>query len=121
LRGITQGGFQILSTISGGITTERARNLNASTTRGSIHFTSSGPALNVRTVSGSIDGVIESLGALPGLDATISLHSLSGRVSCSFPITISEQKSNGLNGTIGKGSANLDVGTVSGSITLSKM
>src|SRR5208337_3531808 len=135
--GVEPGIDQSFSTISGGITTERARNLDASSTSGSIHFSSSGPTLDVRSVSGSIDGVIESLGtggsahlgtvsgsvslnAFPGLDATVSLHSLSGRVSCDFPVTASERKNNRLNGTIGKGSASLDVGTVSGSITISK-
>ncbi|MGA2642854.1 MAG: DUF4097 family beta strand repeat-containing protein, partial [Spirochaetia bacterium] len=136
--GVEPGIDQSFSTISGGITTERARNLDASSTSGSIHFSSSGPMLDVRSVSGSIDGVIESLGtggtahlgtvsgsvsldAFPGLDATISLHSLSGRISCAFPVTASEQKNNRLNGTIGRGSASLDVGTISGSITISKM
>jgi hypothetical protein len=138
VRGVEQGIDQNLSTISGGIATDMAGNLHASSTSGSIHFSSSGSTLNVRSVSGSIDGVIESLGtggsahlgtvsgsvtldAFAGLDATVSLHSLSGRVSCSLPLTVSEQKNNRLNGKIGKGSANLDVGTVSGSISISKM
>jgi DUF4097 and DUF4098 domain-containing protein YvlB len=138
IQGVEPGIDQSLSTISGGITTERARNLDASSTSGSIHFTSSGSTLNVRSVSGSIDGVIESLGtggsahlgtvsgsvsldAFAGLDAKVSLHSLSGRVSCSFPVTVSEQKNNRLSGTIGRGSADVDVGTVSGSISISKM
>jgi hypothetical protein len=99
---------------------------------------SGGSMLNVRSVSGSIDGVIESLGndgtahlgtvsgsvtlnAFAALDAKVSLHTLSGNVSCGFPLTISEQKKNRLNGTIGKGSAKIDVGTVSGSISISKM
>jgi hypothetical protein len=138
IQGVEPGIDHNLSTISGGITTERARNLDASSTSGSIHFTSGGSTLNVRTVSGSIDGVIESLGsggsahlgtvsgsvsvdAFAGLDAKVSLHSLSGRVSCSFPVTISEQKNNRLTGTIGRGSADVDVGTISGSISISKL
>jgi DUF4097 and DUF4098 domain-containing protein YvlB len=92
----------------------------------------------VRSISGSINGVIESLGtggaahldtvsgsvtldAFAGLDATVTLHSLSGRVSCGFPLTVSEQKGNRLSGTIGTGAANVDVGTVSGSISIQKM
>ncbi len=138
VRGVEPGIDQNLSTISGGIATERARSLDASSTSGSIHFTSRGPALTVRSVSGSIDGVIESLGTggtahigtvsgsvslevFAGLDARVSLHSLSGQVSCSFPVTVSEQKNNRLIGTIGRGSADLDVGTISGSISISKM
>jgi DUF4097 and DUF4098 domain-containing protein YvlB len=138
VRGVEPGIDQILSTFSGGIITERARDLDASSASGSIRFTSSGTSLNVRSVSGSINGVIESLGtggsahlgtvsgsvllnAFPGLDATVSLHSLSGRVSCDFPISTTEQKNNRLSGTIGKGAASLDVGTVNGSISISKM
>jgi DUF4097 and DUF4098 domain-containing protein YvlB len=138
VQGVEQGIDQDLSTISGGITTERARNLDASSTSGSIHFTSGGSTLNVRSVSGSIDGVIESLGsggsahmstvsgsvtlsAFAALDATVSLHTLSGNVSCGFPLTVSDQKKNRLSGTIGKGSANVDVGTISGSISIARM
>jgi len=136
--GIETGIDQRLSTISGGIRTDRAGDLDASTTSGSIHFTSRGLSLNVRTVSGSIDGTIEALGpggsahlsavsgsvsvsAFAGLDAAVSLHSLSGRVSCDFPVAITEQKNNRLSGTIGNGSASLDAGTVSGSISISRM
>jgi hypothetical protein len=138
VRGMESGIDQDLSTVSGGISADGARNLNASTTSGSIRFSSSGSALNVRSVSGSIDGTIQSLGtggsahldsvsgsvtldAFSGLDAIVSLHSLSGRVSCGFPLIVSEQKNNRLSGTIGRGSANVDVGTLSGSISLSKM
>ena len=138
VRGVETGIDMNLSTISGGITTDRARNLEASSASGSIRFTSSGSNVSVRSVSGSINGVIESLGsggsahlntvsgsvtldAFAALDATVSLHSLSGQVSCAFPIAVSDQKKNRLEGTIGKGSAHLDVGTLSGSISVSKM
>ncbi len=127
---------QTLTTISGSVSTSRARNLDASSTSGGIHFVSEG-ALNAHTVSGSISGTIValpagdsaqlntvsgsvSLGAFPGLDAALKLHSLSGRVSCGFPVTISEQKNNRLEGKIGTGAAAIEVGTVSGSIDLSK-
>jgi DUF4097 and DUF4098 domain-containing protein YvlB len=137
VQGVEPGIDQQLSTISGGINTERSRNLDASSTSGSVHFVSSGSTLNVRTVSGSIDGDIESLAnggaahlntvsgsvtvnAFAALDAAVSLHSISGAVSCGFPLTVTDQKKNRLSGTIGKGSASLDVGTVSGSISISK-
>jgi hypothetical protein len=136
--GADAGIDQNLSTISGAVSTDRAGNLDASSTSGSIHFTSRGSSVNVRTVSGSIDGTIEALGptgqahfsavsgsisvgAFAALDAAVSLHSLSGHVSCDFPLTVSEQKNNRLTGTIGKGSSNLDAGTVSGSITINKL
>ena len=138
VQGIEAAVDQSLSTISGGITTERAGDLDASSTSGSIHFRAGGTAVNVRTVSGSIDGDVDSLApggsahfgsvsgsisveAFSGLDAEVSLHSLSGHVSCDFPLVVSEQKNNRLTGRIGKGSATLEAGTVSGSISISKM
>lgn len=137
VRDVLPGIDQSLTTISGSVSTSRARNLNASSTTGGIQFTSDGAVLNARTVSGSIDGDIDSLEkggsarlssisgsvtlkAFPALDATISLHSVSGRVSCEFPVTISEQKNNRLQGKIGAGAANVDAGTISGSISINK-
>jgi DUF4097 and DUF4098 domain-containing protein YvlB len=138
VRGVEPGVGQNLSTISGGIDTDQAGDLEASSTSGSVHFRSRGSALSIRTVSGSIDGEVESLApggsarfgsvsgsislnAFQGLDAEVSLHSLSGRVSCDFPLTASEQKNNRLSGRIGKGLARLEAGTVSGSISISKI
>ncbi len=129
---------QTLSTVSGSIDTSQARNLDASTTSGRIRFAFSGSSLSAKSVSGSIDGQIESLDksgsallktvsgsvtvdAFAGLDATLSLHSLSGHVSCDFPVTISEQRNNRLQGKVGSGAANLDAGTVSGSIAIHKL
>jgi len=128
---------QSLSTISGSVSTSRAHNLSASSTSGQIRFTSDGASLNARTVTGSIDGDIDSLdkggsarlsavsgsvtlNAFPALDAKISLHSVSGRVSCAFPVTISEQKKNRLEGKIGGGAASVDAGTISGSISINR-
>jgi hypothetical protein len=127
---------QTLGTISGSVATTRARNLDVSTTSGGIRFVSEG-ALNAHSVSGSINGTIAALpqagsaqlntisgsvsvGAFSGLDARLTLHSLSGRVSCGFPVTISEQKNNRLEGRVGTGAAVVDIGTMSGSIDLSK-
>ncbi len=134
---VLSGIDQSLSTISGSVSTSRAHNLSASSTSGQIQFASDGGSLSARTVSGSINGDIDSLekggsarlatvsgsvtlNAFPGLDAKISLHSVSGRVSCDFPVTISEQKNNRLEGTIGAGAASLDAGTISGSISINK-
>jgi hypothetical protein len=138
VQAVDAGVDQALSTVSGGISTSQAGDLDASSTSGSIHFTSRGDRLSVRTVSGSIDGEVQGLGpggsahfgsvsgsisvnAFSALDAEVSLHSLSGRVSCDFPVAVSEQKNNRLSGKIGKGSASVDAGTVSGSISISKM
>lgn len=128
---------QSLSTISGSVSTSRAHNLSASSTSGHIQFVSEGATLNARTVTGSIDGDIDSLdrggsarlstvsgsvtlNAFPGLDAKVSLHSVSGRVSCAFPVTISEQKNNRLEGKIGAGAASVDAGAISGSISINR-
>jgi len=128
---------QNLSTVSGSVTTSQAANLDASTTSGHLQFTFAGKALNARSVSGSIDGSIDSLAqggsasvhtvsgsvslnAFAGLDASLNLRSLSGSVSCGFPVTVAQQARNRLQGTVGSGAANLEVGTTSGSISLSK-
>jgi DUF4097 and DUF4098 domain-containing protein YvlB len=137
VRGVDRTVDQVLSSTSGSVTTNASRNLDASSTSGHVEFASAGNSVKVHTVSGSIDGTIDALdkngaavlGSVSGsvtlnafsqLDAAVTLHSVSGSVSCGFPITISEQKRNRLEGTIGKGSASLDVGTVSGSITINR-
>jgi hypothetical protein len=137
LRDIPAGVDQKLGTISGAITTNRARSLDISTTSGAIEFVSDGPELTAHTISGSISGTLAglppggsarfntvsgsvNLSAFPALDASLSLHSVSGRVSCAFPVTINEQRNNRLDGKVGKGAAIIDIGTVSGSIDLSK-
>jgi DUF4097 and DUF4098 domain-containing protein YvlB len=129
---------QTLSTISGSVSTSRARNLDASSRSGHVQFVFDGQRLNAHTISGSVDGDIASLdkggsvtlssisgsisvGAFPALDAAMSLHSVSGSVSCGFPVTIDEQKHNKLRGRIGGGSSTMDARTVSGSITINKM
>jgi hypothetical protein len=135
--GISSAVDQVLSTVSGSIRTEAARNLDIYSTSGHLSFSSSGPTVSARSVSGSIDGTIASLpgsgsvhvstvsgsvslNAFAALDAALALHSVSGSVSCDFPVTISDQKRNRLNGKIGSGSATVDIGTVSGSISIAK-
>jgi DUF4097 and DUF4098 domain-containing protein YvlB len=137
VRDIEPGIDQTLSTVSGSVSTTGSRNLDASSTSGHVEFVFSGAHLNARSVSGSIDGTMKSLDkggsaslstisgsvtlrAFPALDATLSLRSLSGSVSCDFPVTISEQRRNKLQGRIGTGSASLEASTTSGSITISK-
>jgi len=137
VNGVSANVDQTLSTVSGRVATSAAHNLDISSTSGHVSFTSSGPELSAHSVSGSIDGTISALGpsgsarlntvsgsvtlsAYAALDANLSLHSVSGSVSCGFPVTISEQKRNRLQGRIGSGAARLDIGTVSGSITISK-
>jgi DUF4097 and DUF4098 domain-containing protein YvlB len=135
--GVSTSVDQTLSTITGSVETGGAHDLDISSTSGHVSFVSTGTTLNARTVTGSIDGTIDALGstgsarlssvsgsinlnAYAALDAALSLHSVSGSVSCDFPVTIAEQKRNNLKGKVGNGSANLDIGTVSGSISISK-
>ncbi|HEY9594917.1 MAG TPA: DUF4097 family beta strand repeat-containing protein, partial [Spirochaetia bacterium] len=137
LRDIPAGVDQVLGTISGAVSTNRARNLEASSTSGAVDFVSDGGRVSAHTVSGSIQGTLAglpsdgsarfntvsgsvTLAAPSGLDASVSLHSVSGRVSCAFPVTITEQRNNRLEGKIGRGTATIDIGTVSGSIDLAK-
>jgi hypothetical protein len=135
---VAAGITERLTTISGSISTSRAGDLEASSTSGSVQFGFSGSRLDARTVSGSIEGRIGSLNqggsvdvrsvsgsvdldAYDGLDAVVSLRSVSGGVSCAFPLVVTEQKRNSLSGKIGNGSSRLDVSTTSGTISIKKM
>ena len=128
---------QALSSVSGSVSTTTAHNLEATSTSGHVQFVFSGANLRARSISGSVDGEIRaldkggsaSLGSVsgsvtlrvfPALDATLSLRTLSGNVSCDFPVTISEQKRNKLEGKVGSGTASLEASSTSGSITISK-
>jgi len=129
---------QNLNTISGPVSTVNTGNLDISSTSGSVQFTFGGDRLNAHTVSGSIEGQIESLGqggtatlrsvsgsvdieAYDGLNAFVSLSSMSGAVSCGFPLTVAVQRRNSLEGKIGEGSSRVDVATTSGTIAIRKM
>jgi hypothetical protein len=126
---------QELETVSGSIETERSGNLRANSTSGSIDFSFAGKTLHVRSISGRITGEIRGLErdgsadletvsgavdleAFSGLDAALRLSSLSGSISCDFPVQITEKKEHRLEGRIGRGSAPLSIKTVSGSIRL---
>ena len=135
--GVEPGIDQVFSTVSGSISTSDARDLDASTTSGSIEFGFAGKSLDARTISGSIHGDIDSIdrggnvrlktvsgsvqvSAFSGLDASVALSSVSGRVSCDFPITIAGQKRNSLRGKIGAGAVPIDINTVSGQISINR-
>jgi hypothetical protein len=128
---------QTLETVSGQIDTERSGELRAKSISGAIHFASSGRTLDINSVSGRIQGEI--LGLDPGgsveintisggvqleifsgFDADLRLQSVSGSVSCEFPVQIIEQKRNKLEGTVGDGTVPFEVETVSGRISLSR-
>jgi DUF4097 and DUF4098 domain-containing protein YvlB len=136
-QGMGTGTDQSLSTISGSAATDAARNLDISSTSGNVSFTASGSTISAHTVSGSVNGSLAALpaggrvnassvsgsitlAAFAGLDAALTLHSVSGSVACEFPVTIAEQKRTTLRGAVGRGSATIDAGTVSGSIMIAK-
>ena len=100
---------QALETVSGRIETERSGNLTAKSISGAISFASTGETLDINSTSGRIDGEILALdpggsvdidtvsGAVdlevfPELDADLKLQSVSGSISCDFPVQITEQK-----------------------------
>jgi len=128
---------QSLETVSGRIDTERSGDLRAKSISGAIHFASAGRDLDINSVSGRVQGEI--LGLDPGgsveintisggvqleifsgFDADLRLQSVSGSVSCEFPVQIVEQKRNKLEGTVGDGTIPFEVETVSGRISLSR-
>jgi len=138
VRDVAPGIDQSLSTISGSITTSKTANLSASSTSGSIQFSFDGSRLDAHTVSGSIQGRIESLDkgdsasmrtvsgsvdveAFAGLNATVSLHTVSGGILCELPVTGAAQKRNSVEGWIGNGAGRMEITTTSGPITIRKM
>jgi hypothetical protein len=129
---------QELETVSGSIFTDRSGNLRAKSTSGGIEFSFAGDRLYAKSVSGTINGKIRRLGrggsvevetvsgsvnlsAFAGLDAELRLQSLSGSISCGFPLQITEKKRNRLEGRVGTGAVPLTAKTVSGSINLSPL
>ncbi len=137
VRDVGPGVDQWLNTVSGSITTNGSRDLHVGTTSGSIDFVSAGKALEARSISGSITGTIDSLekggsvsmrtvsgsvsiSVFDGFDASLNLHSVSGTVSCDFPVSIVEQKRNRLQGKVGQGSVPVEIGTTSGGISISR-
>jgi hypothetical protein len=127
---------QELVTVSGAISTAAQGNLTARTTSGALELDFSGDSLRASTVSGRIRATVRSLGsrgaelgtisgsvevdADAALDAALNLHSLSGSISCDFPVTIREQSRGTLKGDVGKGTTPFSVSTTSGSIKVRK-
>jgi DUF4097 and DUF4098 domain-containing protein YvlB len=137
VRGLPAGVAQRLDTVSGRIATDRSGDLHASTISGSVSFVFAGSRLVANSVSGAIHGSIEDLAkggsvdagsvsgsivlqAWPGLDAEVTLRSLSGSMSCDFPLSLTTRSNNRLQGRIGTGAASLDAHTASGSISIVK-
>jgi hypothetical protein len=138
VRNLASDGAQELETVSGSIFTDRAGDLRIKSTSGGLEFSFAGNRLQAKSVSGTINGKIRALGrggsvevetvsgsvnlsAFAGLDAELRLQSVSGSISCGFPLQITEKKRNRLEGRIGTGAAPLNAKTVSGSISLSPL
>ena len=128
---------QELESVSGRIETGRTRGLKARSVSGPVRFTSTGGTIEVNTTSGRVSGRILSLErgdsvevgsisgtveleAFAGLDAAVTLQSVSGSIACDFPLQLTEQRRNRLEGVIGGGSVPLTVKTVSGRIRLER-
>jgi DUF4097 and DUF4098 domain-containing protein YvlB len=129
---------QDLESMSGSISSERSGNLTAKSRSGAIDFSFAGDKLYAKSISGAINGKIHglsrsgsvevetvsgslNLAAFAGLDAELRLSSVSGSISCGFPLQISEQKRNRLEGRIGTGAAKVTAKSISGSINLSAL
>jgi DUF4097 and DUF4098 domain-containing protein YvlB len=129
---------QNLKTVSGRIETDNSDDLEAQSVSGSVFFRFNGSDLEVNTVSGSIRGEIFDLkprgsydltsisgsvqiDADDSLEADVMLKSISGSVSCDFPVTIISQKRNQLEGNIGGGGTLFKISTTSGAIKINKM
>jgi len=137
LRQVSSKVDQTLQTVSGRIETDDAADLDINSISGSVKFGFSGANLSANTVSGRIEGEIRpaadtgkikigsvsgsvKIDALGTLDARLSLHSVSGSVNCDLPITNVSAERNRIEGTLGKGSIPVDIGTTSGSIRLAE-
>ena len=138
LENLSEGVDQELESVSGSIATEMSGNLRAKSVSGSIEFASGGSRVDVNSTSGrvrgeilaldsggrvdveSISGSVE-LEAFGGLDAAVALQSVSGSITCEFPLQITEQRKNRLEGVIGGGAVPFKVKTVSGRIRLIPM
>lgn len=129
---------QELETVSGSIQSERSGNLRAKSTSGAIDFSFAGEKLYAKSISGRISGKIRGLArggavevetvsgsvdlaAFAGLDAELRLQSVSGSISCGFPLQITEKRRNRLEGRIGAGTVPLAAKTVSGSISIAPL
>lgn len=125
----------LLSTVSGRIAAEQAGPIRAQSTSGRIEFASAGDRIEVKTVSGGIEGRILGLSprgsveiesvsggvrleAFEGLNATVVLRSTSGAVSSELPMQTSTMRRSSLEGVIGAGGAAVRVRTMSGAIRL---
>jgi len=113
---IVGGGFKAHS-ISGSIETEHVscKSYEASTISGRIDAKRVTDAndINLDSVSGSIN-----LGLGDGEQFEIAANSVSGRISCDFPLIIESSTARKLVGRVGDGSLNLELTTVSGSINV---
>jgi hypothetical protein len=106
--------------VSGDVRMERLRatSVNASSVSGNVtvgvdKWSGSGD-LRFTSVSGNVTAELPQ-----GIDANVTMRSVSGSFDSDFPLTLNGRLSrNRLEGRIGKGGRELDVGTVSGNVRL---
>jgi hypothetical protein len=125
--GLVNGGLDVenmsgdvsASSVNGQIETQGSSGgVDLSAVNGTIRATLENPDLarpvSIKTVNGSV-----SITLAPDTNAHISARTLNGSLSCDFPITINAgYVGHNLESTLGKGGADVRLGTVNGSISI---
>ena len=124
-----------LATVSGGIAAARlsAGRTNAATVSGDCRLQGITGDLDLHTVSGEARVEIAEFAAditarttsgdvrfdLPeGSEFTLAARSVSGNISCAFPVAIGERTQRNLSGTVGGGRNRIEINTVSGDVEI---
>lgn len=111
-----KGAFEV-NTVSGGIDIGdvTAKSYIANSISGSVTASkvTGADLIKLGSISGRVD-----LGLPSDAQFDISASSVSGKVSCSFPVVIESSTDKKLVGRVGNGDTNIDITTVSGSISI---
>lgn len=115
-KAVVRGSFEA-NTVSGSIDVNEvtASSFIANSISGSVNASRVTGANVIKL--GSISGRV-SLGLPPDAQFDISASSVSGKVSCAFPVVIESSTDKKLVGRVGNGDINIDITTVSGSISI---
>ncbi len=107
-----------LTTVSGALRVKyQSGNLSARTTSGPINvgYGSQPGTVDITSTSGSV-----TLGLPAGSDFTLDARSVSGGISCAFPLTVTTHSERALEGVAGKGTAVVRIQTISGGIRITR-